>query len=152
MANWRAPDQASAGGRQSGRWTQRLAPGHRPGQALVEGAIAFALLTMVALALVQFALFVHAQNVVTGAVQDGARAAAGQGSTPERGVERARALIRAGLGTEADDVEVSGAASSDTVVIQARGSLRLLIPWVGDARVPLRARALARKEAFRVER
>lgn len=131
---------------------QRPAPGRQPGQALVEGAIAFVLLTMVALALVQFALFVHAQNVVTGAVQDGARAAAGQGGTPERGVAHARALILAGLGAEAGAVEVSGAASGGTVVVEARGSLRLLIPWVGDARVPLRARAVAQKEGFRVGR
>jgi len=127
-------------------------PGGQSGQALVEGAIAFVLLTMVALALVQFALFVHAQNVVTGAVQDGARSAAGAGGTPERGVAHARALIRAGLGAEASVVEVSGTAVGGTVVIEARGSLRLLIPWVGNARVPLRARAIAQKEEFRVGR
>lgn len=130
----------------------RRATGGQPGQALVEGAIAFVLLTMVALALIQFALFVHAQNVVTGAVQDGARAASGQGGTPERGVAHARALIRAGLGAEAGAVEISGSASGGTVVIEARGGLRLIIPWVGDARVPLRARAVAQKEEFRVGR
>ena len=63
---------------------------------------------MVALALVQFALFAHAQNVVTGAVQDGARDAAGAGGTPQRGVAHTRALIHAGLGAEASAVEVSG--------------------------------------------
>lgn len=154
MANWGATAEAGAArtGRDTSAVLRRPAPRHQPGQALVEGAIAFVLLTMVALALVQFALFVHAQNVVTGAVQDGARTAAGHGGTPDRGVAHAQAVIRAGLGAEAGAVDVSGAASGGTVVVEARGSLRLLIPWVGDARVPLRARAVAQKEEFRVGR
>jgi len=122
------------------------------GQALVEGAIAFVILTMVALALVQFALFVHAQNVVIGAAQDGARAASAHDGTPERGVAHARSLVRAGLGADAADVEIVGGAGGGTVVVEVRGSLRLIIPWVGDARVPLRARAVAQKEEFRVAR
>ena len=43
---------------------------------MLEAAVAFPVLLMVAIGLVQFALFAHAQNVVTGAVQDGARVAA----------------------------------------------------------------------------
>lgn len=124
----------------------------RRGQATVEGAIAFVLLVAVALTLVQFALFVHAQNVVTGAVQDGARVAAATGDTLGAGVEHARAVVRAGLGADASAVDVTGSADGDTVTIEARGSLRLIIPWVGDAGVPLRARAVAQKEAFRVGR
>jgi hypothetical protein len=49
-------------------------------------------------------------------------------------------------------VEVTGGTSGGTVFVEARGGLRLLIPWVGDARVPLRARAVAQKEEFRVGR
>ena len=51
----------------AGAWLQR-------GSAMVESAITFPVLLMVGLGLVQFALFYHAENVVTGAVQDGARA------------------------------------------------------------------------------
>lgn len=144
---------ATAPGAPAGRAAYRSPRGGRlEGQALIEGAVAFALLTIIALALVQFALFVHAQNVVTGAVQDGARVASGQGGTPGRGVEHARALVRAGLGEEAGAVEVTGGTDGDTVIVEARGSLRLIIPWVGDARVPLRARAVSQKEGFRVGR
>ena len=39
------------------------------GQALAEAAVAVPLLVLVAIALVQFALFHHAQDVVTAAVQ-----------------------------------------------------------------------------------
>jgi len=122
------------------------------GQALVEGALAFVLLTVIALVLVQFALFVHAQNVVTGAVQDGARVASAQGDTLAAGVEHARVLVRAGLGADAATVNVTGSTDGETVTLEARGSLRLIVPWVGDARVPLHARAVAQKEAFRVTR
>jgi Flp pilus assembly protein TadG len=123
-----------------------------PGQALVEGALAFVLLALVALALVQFALFVHAQNVVTGAVQDGARVASAHDGSLDRGVAHARALVDAGLGAEAAAVTVTGSADGGSVTVEARGSLRLIIPWVGDARVPLRARAVSQKEVFRVGR
>ena len=119
---------------------------------LVEGALAFVLLTVIALVLVQFALFVHAQNVVTGAVQDGARVASAQGATLTAGVEHARVLVRAGLGADAASVAVTGSTDGDTVTVEARGSLRLIVPWVGEASVPLHARAVAQKEAFHVVR
>jgi Flp pilus assembly protein TadG len=119
---------------------------------MIEGALAFVLLTLVALVLVQFALFVHAQNVVTGAVQDGARVAAAHDGSVDRGIAHARALVSAGLGAEAATVEVTGSAGGGSVTVEARGGLRLIILWVGDARVPLRARAVSQKEVFRVGR
>ena len=132
--------------------TARPARARREGQALVEGALAFVLLTAIALVLVQFALYVHAQNVVTGAVQDGARVASAQGDTLTAGVEHARVLVRAGLGVDAATVDVTGSTDGDTVTVEARGSLRLIVPWVGEASVPLHARAVAQKEAFHVVR
>ena len=45
---------------------------------------------------------------------------------------------------------MTGRATGGTVVIEARGSLRLIIPWVADAGLPLRARAVSQQEAFRV--
>lgn len=120
------------------------------GQALVEAAIAFPLLLLVAIALVQFALFVYAQNVVTGAVQDGARVAAADGSTVADGVTRTQTLLGAGLGQSAAAVSVQGSAGTGVVTIQARGRLRTIIPWVADASLPLEAQAVMSKERFRV--
>ena len=138
-------------GAEAGRWHAYRRQTHqpaRPGQALVEAAIAFPLLVTAALALVQFALFVHAQHVVTGAVQDGVRVAAASDSSLGRGLAHARELIDAGLG-DAGVVTVTGQADADVVILEARGSLRLMFPWAADGSLPLRARAVSQKEVFR---
>jgi Flp pilus assembly protein TadG len=120
------------------------------GQALVETAVAFPILLMVALVLVQFALFYQAEGVVTGAVQDGARIAAAENSTVGDGVLHTQALLQAGLGRSAGQVAVQGSDAGSTVTIQARGRLRLIIPWIGGASLPLQARSTISKERFRV--
>ncbi|MGD9891047.1 MAG: TadE/TadG family type IV pilus assembly protein [Dehalococcoidia bacterium] len=121
----------------------------QPGQALVEAALAFPLLLLVALGLVQFALFAHAQHVVTGAAQDGARVAAAEDGTVEDGVAHAQAVLRAGLGRSAEEVTVQGVGDGESVAIEARGRLRMIIPWVADATLPLEARSMITKERFR---
>ena len=120
------------------------------GQALVETAIAFPVLLLVALVLVQFALFYQAEGVVTGAVQDGARLAAAQDSTLGDGVTHTQALLQAGLGRSAGQVTVQGSDGASTVTIKAQGRLQLIIPWVGAASLPLQARSTISKERFRV--
>ncbi len=117
---------------------------------MVEVAVAFPLLLMVALGLLQFALFYHAQNVVMGAVQDGARVAAAEDRTLEDGVVVAQALLGAGLGQSAGRVTVRAIDRGDAIALEAQGSLRMIIPWVADATLPLWARSVASKERFRV--
>jgi hypothetical protein len=119
------------------------------GQGMVEAAIAFPLLLMTAIGLVQFSLFVHAQNVVTGAVQDGARVAASEDRALGEGMSHTRALLEAGLGRSIDDLSVTGTDRADVVTVEARGRLRLIIPWVGDATLPVAARSIVSKERFR---
>lgn len=119
------------------------------GQALVETAIAFPILLLVALALVQFALFYQAESVVTGAVQDGARVAAAQDSTIGDGVIRTQSLLQAGLGRSAGEVAVEGSDGGETVTIQAQGRLQLILPWISGASLPLQARSTISKERFR---
>ena len=121
----------------------------RQGQAMVEAAITFPLLLMTAIGLVQFAIFVHALIVVTGAVQDGARVAASEDQSLTDGVGHTRALLEAGLGQSVGDLAVSGREGSDAVVIEAQGRLRLIIPWAADAALPVGARSVVSKERFR---
>ena len=118
------------------------------GQALVETAVALPLLLLVAVGLVQFALFSHAANVVTGAVQDGARAGAAENRTASDGVNHARAILRAGLGEAAEDVALHGRDLGSAVSVEAEGRLRTIIPWVADSTLPLSARAVVSKERF----
>ncbi len=114
----------------------------------METALAFPVLIAIAVGLIQFAIFYHSQNVVTGAVQEGARVAASEDRTVADGVARAQSLLQAGLGPSAGNVAVQGIDGGDAVAIEARGQLRTMIPWVADATLPLQARAVAAKERF----
>ena len=129
---------------------RRLRAHGEEGQTLLETAIAFPVLLLVALALVQFALYYHAESVVTGATQDGARVAAAEDSGIAAGVAHTQALLQAGLGRSATGVAVQGVDGGDTVEIETQGSLKLIIPWVGGGSLPLRARSVMSKERFRV--
>ncbi|MDE3075994.1 MAG: pilus assembly protein [Chloroflexota bacterium] len=119
------------------------------GAVLVEAAITFPLLLMAAMGLMQFALFYHAQTVVAGATQDGARTAAADGATVDDGVHHAQELLTATLGQTAT-VTVQGRDLGNVVTIAARGQLHMVIPWVADATLPLQADAVMSKERFRV--
>jgi Flp pilus assembly protein TadG len=118
------------------------------GSAMVESALTFPLLLMAGLGLVQFALFYHAENVVTGAVQDGARVAAAEDGTVDAGVQYAQRIIAAGLSTEQDPIQIQGVDGGDDVALTASGRMHLIIPWVADATLPLQARAVMNKERF----
>lgn len=77
--------------------------------------------------------------------------AAQEDGTLQDGLDHAVALLRAGLGPSAGQVELAFVETpgGEAVVAQATGSLGLVVPWVADARLPLDARAVARKERFR---
>lgn len=115
---------------------------------MVESALALPLLLLVAIGLVQFALFAHAQQVVTAAVQEGARVAASESRTLAEGVAQAQTLLRAGLGRSAETVTVQGSDDGLVVVIGAQGQLRAMIPWAADVWLPLSAQAAMHKEGF----
>jgi Flp pilus assembly protein TadG len=118
--------------------------------AATEAAIVFPVVLIAASGLMQFAIYRHATNVVVGAVQDGAEVAARADYTVQDGVNRTEELLQAGLGGLATDVTVEGIDGADEVGIQATGQLKLIIPWAGDATLPLAYRALESKEHFRV--
>lgn len=120
----------------------------RRGQAMVEVAVAFPLLVLVALALVQFALYVHAENVVLGAVQDGARVAANSDRNVSDGIADTRTILRAGLGAMASSIGVQGSDDGQDVTISATGGLPMILPGVASVRLPLKARASMSKETF----
>ena len=119
------------------------------GDALVETAVTLPLLLLVTLALVQFSIYAHAQQVVAAAAQEGARVAAADGQVLESGVSHAQALLSAGLGQSARGVALRAADDGEAVTVDAWGQLRLVVPWVGDASLPLSARAVVSKERFR---
>jgi hypothetical protein len=121
------------------------------GAALPELALTFPLLLLVLVAVLQFALVVHAHQVVTAAAQEAARVAATEGRTPGEGQEYAAALLRAALGANAAPFAIAVAyepPSGDTTVATIHGTLPLALPLPGGG-VPLHATARVRTERFR---
>ena len=116
---------------------------------MVETAIAFPVLLMSAMALLQFALYFHALHVVTGAVQDGARVAASEDRSVSDGVQYAQTILQAGLGQTAGQVQLQGIDGGVEVAVQAQGQLKLVFPWIANATLPLSARSVVSKEHFR---
>ena len=98
------------------------------------------------LLVVQFALAHHARQVLAGATQDGAAAAARTDASPADGAELARALIDASAGNLLDDTAVSADAATRTVTVQASARVASLLPFLDG--ITVRASSTARLEAF----
>jgi hypothetical protein len=124
---------------------------------MVETAVAFPLLVLVAVGLVQFAIVVHDHNVVEAAVQEGARVAAAETGSLDLGRQHAQDLLRAGLGRHVHDVTLDTDGSTpDRVRLHAHGSVVTVLPWFDPRRgglthldVPLDVTATLSRERFR---
>lgn len=120
------------------------------GQSLVEAAVSLSLLLFVLFGLLQFALWMHASNVVRGAVQDGARVWAAEDGAEAAGHLRTSTLLAAGLGGGAEEIEVYATQTDgDTVTVSATGHLRPILPLFDSWTLPLDASASMSKEGFR---
>ena len=97
--------------------------------------------------IVQFGLAYHAQNVLSGAAQDGAAAAARTDGTPGDGVALTQALIESSVGSLLDSSSVSSSSASDRIAITATGEVVSLLPFIGTLTV--RATGSASIEDFR---
>lgn len=118
------------------------------GQGLIEFALTLPVLLLVVLAILEFALFVHAQNVVITACAEGALVAAAEDGNVNEGVATAQGLLDAGLGSSAQAVTVQAEDGGATVTVMARGHLPLLLPGFGGV-LPLSARSVMVKEGIR---
>ena len=116
----------------------------------------FPLVLVVAMGLVQFALFEHAQNVVLAAAEDGARVAAAHNATEKDGEVRANQVLQAGLGSYAQAPTAVatflpvGANPPDRVQVIVTAKLPVIVPIpLGGGTLPLSATASMSKEHFR---
>jgi len=115
------------------------------GQALVEFTITVGVLLTLFLGMLQMALWLHARTVLTGACQEGARAAAIEAVPLSTGEQRARSLVVAGLGTQAGHVVVHADSAPAQVALDCQTTLRPLVPWPG-AGIQIHVRSVMRKE------
>ncbi len=116
---------------------------------LVGFALTMPLVVLIVLVGVEFTFWLHAQDVVITAAQEGARAAAHEGGSAADGQQAAQALLRDGLGASANRVGVQVQVGADTVVVDARGTWPVLASMDGAVDAPLHARATLTREQFR---
>jgi hypothetical protein len=119
-----------------------------PGQAMLEAALAFSLLILAGAGVLQFSLWMHAEGVVTAAVQDGARVASSNGRTLDEGYREAESLLRDGLGASAALVRLEPTEDAGTVRFEATGTLPAIFPWGPVAAIPLHASASMARDHF----
>jgi len=126
-------------------------PRQRPGaaQALVESALVLPLVIVLALGVLQVVLYSHARDVLTSAVQEGARLAAEDGRGLDDGYARAAALVTAGLGTSVDPVRLDGRLDADIVALRVDASLRPILPLPLVESLPIHAEGRVARERFR---
>jgi Flp pilus assembly protein TadG len=117
-------------------------------QSLVEVALVLPLLILAGAGVIQFALWMHAEGVVTAAVQDGARIASGETGTLEQGAAVAQALMRDGLGPNAVFVQLVPSQDASTVRFEANGTLPAIFPWGPVTTIPLHASASMARDLF----
>jgi hypothetical protein len=119
-----------------------------PAQSLVEVAFVLPLLVLAGAGVIQFSLWMHAEGVVTAAVQDGARTASSETGTLEQGVAVAQALMRDGLGPNAVFVQLVPREDASTVRFEASGSLPAIFPWGPATTIPVHASASMARDLF----
>jgi len=117
-------------------------------QSIVEVAVVFPLLILAGVGVIQFALWMHAEGVVTAAVQDGARMASTEAGTLADGRAVAAALLHDGLGPSAPLVNVVSTEDAAAVRFEAAGNLPAIFPWGPVTTVPLHATALMARNRF----
>ena len=107
------------------------------------------LLNLVVAMAVTLAWWGHAQNVVTAAVQDGARAASAMNGEPSRDLAITRRLLQVGLGTSAALVELRATEDADSVTFAAHGRWPVLAGPGLEVSLPLAAEARVLKDRWR---
>ena len=116
------------------------------GEAFVETALVGLVVMSLALGLIQFGLWYHAQHLVLGAAQEGAHAAALEGATASDGEARAIELTRAGLGSLSGDVSVSSETTDELAAVRVETRMAPIVPFLPT--IDLEAKGRAFKERF----
>ncbi len=117
------------------------------GATAVEFAVVVWLFMVLFLGIVQFGLWWHAQHVVLGAAQDGARVAAAEDGTPAAGRARAVELLHAGLGQDARTATVKARRDTQLAEVTVTAHLRPMLPFGSGLRLAATGRSFA--EHFR---
>jgi len=116
---------------------------------MAQFAISSVVLLSAIVAIADVSLWLHAQNIVVAAAQEGARVASRDGGSALAGQHAATDFLRAGLGQSVDAIQrVEVQVDADTAVAEVVGEWQ--VPPLGPLmRVPLHARMSMLRETFR---
>lgn len=124
-------------------------PGREQGSLALEAALAFPVLILAIVGLLQFALWAHAVNVVDDACAYGVRQAAEANGDPGTAAAATETLLRAGLGDYAGPFRVQAQDLGAAMAMDVRGTIPLLLPLPGAPAVPVHAHLTRLKEGTR---
>jgi hypothetical protein len=93
------------------------------------------------LGLAQMAVWVWARNVAVSAAHEGARTAAERGRPLGDGTVKTRAVLRDGIGGGAGSFAIETRQEGDAVTVEARGRAPVLVPFLPEFSVDVRATA-----------
>ena len=119
------------------------------GEAALELAIVAPVLMLLLLGVVQFGLWYHGQNVVQTAALEASRVASAEEAGSNEGEDRARNVLRAGLGSAASEPIVLVDLGQDDVRVSIQASMRGLLPLPGLSNIRLSAESVSYRERFR---
>ena len=121
------------------------APDKERGAVTAELVVATPLLLLLVLGVIQFALWAHAEHVVTAAAQEGARAARLQGGTAAAGQTEAQTFLAQLGGHVVREPSVIAQRDARVVRVEVEGTAEAVIPFL---RLPVRAVSTGPVEAF----
>ena len=104
------------------------------------------LILLAMLFVVQYGLAYYARQVLAGATQDGASAAARQDSSPDSGAALAQNIIGERAGSHLDSYSASATSDGETITVAASGEVVSLLPFFGT--ITVKAQATAKVESF----
>jgi len=116
-------------------------------ESFVEVALVLPLLMLAGAGVVQFSLWMHAEGVVTAAVQDAARVASSETGTRDQGIATAQSLLHDGLGPNAAFVQIGATQDASGVRFES-GTLPSLLPRGPATMIPLHASASMARDRF----
>lgn len=90
--------------------------------------IAFPVLMLLVLVVIQFGLWYHANNVAEAAAQEGVRTARVDGGSATEGQTRAEAFMADNAPSLVGDRSVTASRDADTARIEISGSLTAIVP------------------------
>lgn len=119
------------------------------GDAVTETVVLVPVLLLLIMAIVQFGLWYHAENVAQAVAQEGVRAARAEGSLAQDGKARAEEFLAATGASIIDQPVIDVSRDAQRATVRVSGTAVAVIPGI---RLAVLAQAVSPTEEFRADR